>query len=492
MTRTILVSALLCMMGTASQMTGQTDTATRPAAADKKWPFDAAEARRRQQEAARTLAAQAEVALDVGRGVKMKLVLIPAGTFVRGSPPTEKGRRDEPRHTVTISTPFWMGVTEVTQAQWLAVMGTSPWRGRKDVRPAAECPAANISWNDASAFCVELGRKTRPAGWLVRLPTEAEWEYACRAGSAARFCFGDDESNLSDYAWYIKNTVQAGRNHAQGVARKRPNAWGLYDMHGNVVEWCMDWYGKYASAGVTAADPRGPTSGRMRVLRGGAFNVDDLPRCAVRDWSLPGNGESYTGFRVVAHPTSAPSGTAVTGGPRSGTSASGNGGHIVYLSDRSGSMIEIFDIVRVQLLLSIKHLAPKHDFHMILFAKGPPLEPPARRLMPATAHNKEVAAKFLASVRASGRTDPIPAMRRAFAVMARADKKRPAKLMYLLTDGDFPDNAAVLALLRKLNGRKEVIINTYLYGRRPRTAENVMRKIAKEHGGRYKYVSADE
>ena len=487
-----VVSALLCLIGTASVMTGQTGTTKPPATTDRKWPFDAAEARRRQQEAARTLAAQTEVTLDVGRGVKMKLVLIPAGTFVMGSPSTEKGRREEPRHTVTISKTFWMSVTEVTQAQWLAVMNTSPWRGRKDVKQAAECPAANISWNGASAFCTRLGQTIRSAGWLVRLPTEAEWEYACRAGSGEGFCFGDDESKLSDYAWHVKNTVQAGGNHAQPVAQKKPNAWGLYDMHGNVFEWCMDWYGQYGAADATATDPGGPTSGRMRVLRGGAFNVDDLPRCAARDWSLPGNQESYTGFRVVAQPAAASSGIATTGGPRSAFFGGGaNAHHIVYVIDRSGSMVETLDTVRTELLISISRLAPKQDFHLIMFAKGLPLEVPARRLMPATAENKEAAAKFLESVRAMGQSDPIPALQRAFAVLARADK-RPGRLIYLLTDGNFPDNAAVLAVLRKLNGGKQVAINTYLYGRRPPEAEKVMRQIAKEHGGRYRYVSADE
>ena len=172
----------------------------------------------------------------------------------------------------------------------------------------------------------------------------------------------------------------------------------------------------------------------------------------------------------------------------------GNVHHIVYVIDRSGSMVEEFDTVRREMLRSISYLVARQDFHVILFSHSRPLEVGARRLMPAKRIYKESAAKFLDSVRAGGRTDPIPALRRAFEVLDRADTRggRTGKLIFLLTDGSFPDNAAVLAAVRQLNVNKTVLVNTYLYGHRPPEAEKVMKQIAEECNGRYKYVSPDE
>ena len=181
------------------------------------------------------------------------------------------------------------------------------------------------------------------------------------------------------------------------------------------------------------------------------------------------------------------------GGPRSNFFGhGGNAYHIVYVIDRSGSMVETFDTVRNEMLISISRLRKEQDFHVILFAKGPPKESASRRLAPAIPRYKEEAAAFLDSVRAAGQTDPIPALERAFQVLARADRRRLGKLIYLLTDGNFPDNASVLAAVRKLNKEREVHINTYLYGNKPPEAVRVMVAIAKENGGRYKYVSQDE
>lgn len=194
--------------------------------------------------------------------------------------------------------------------------------------------------------------------------------------------------------------------------------------------------------------------------------------------------------------TLAPFGNRVGGsgaGPRSNFFGhGGNAHHICYVIDRSGSMVESFDRVRYEMLLSIGRLDPKQDFHVILFAKGTPKEAEARKLVPAIPRHKEDAAEFLDSVRAAGQTDPIPALQRAFNVLARADRRRPGKLVYLLTDGDFPDNKAVLADIRKHNTKKEVDINTYLYDYRGKQAVDVMRQIAKENGGRFKQISADE
>jgi len=226
--------------------------------------------------------------LDLGGGVTMKLALIPAGKFMMGSPDSEKGRRDTegPQHEVTISKPFYMGVTEVTQVQYEAVMGTNP-SGFK----GATNPVDTVSWNEAAEFCKKLSEKTRQT---VRLPTEAEWEYACRAGSKTTFCFGDAEERLGDYAWYSANSG----NMMHPVGQKKPNAWGFFDMHGNVWEWCADWYGRYPEGAVT--DPQGPASGTSRVLRGGGWsNTPNICRAAGRDDGPPGTRGNDCGFRVV-------------------------------------------------------------------------------------------------------------------------------------------------------------------------------------------------
>ena len=148
-----------------------------------------------------------------------------------------------------------------------------------------------FGWDAATDFCRKLSAKT---GKAVRLPTEAEWEYACRAGSTTRFCFGDVDEGLADYGWSLDN----GRGKTQPVGQKKPNAWGLYDMHGNVSEWCADWYGEYPNGPVT--DPQGPAAGYDRVLRGGCvyFNSYNC-RAAYRNKCAPGDGTSENGIRVV-------------------------------------------------------------------------------------------------------------------------------------------------------------------------------------------------
>ena len=233
--------------------------------------------------------------LDLGNGVTMKLVLIPAGKFIMGSPDSEHGHQPDegPQHVVVISKPFYMGVTEVTQAQYEAVMGTNPKNPYAFKGPAN--PVDSASWNEAVEFCRKLSEKT---GKTVRLPTEAEWEYACRAGTKTRFSFGDSEGALGDYAWYMGNSG----NKTQPVGRKKPNPWGLYDMHGNVMEWCADMYGNYSSEAST--DPQAPGSGGRRVFRGGSWRngVTDGFRCADRLDRHPGGLGSDYGFRCASTP----------------------------------------------------------------------------------------------------------------------------------------------------------------------------------------------
>jgi formylglycine-generating enzyme required for sulfatase activity len=217
----------------------------------------------------------------------MAFVRIPAGEFRMGS---NRGYNDEkPVHTVSISRPFFLGQYLVTQAQWEAVMGSNPSRFKGDPNR----PVENIFWSDMQLFIQKL-QEWEP-GVIYRLPTEAEWEYAARAGSTEEYYFGDDKAQLPRYAWY--NVNAKGVTHPVGYLQ--PNAWGLYDMHGNVWERVQDWYGPYTKS--IAVNPTGPTVGSDRVLRGGSWNgVASLCRSASRDHDTPGHRRrDDLGFRLL-------------------------------------------------------------------------------------------------------------------------------------------------------------------------------------------------
>ena len=240
--------------------------------------------------------------LNLGGGVTMDLVHIETDTFTMGSPTTEKGHEkwESPQHEVTLSTPFYMGVTEVTQAQWEGVMNTQPWEGQDYTKAGADYAASYISWDDATTFCTALSKKI---GRTVRLPTEAEWEYACRAGTTTAYNFGDDSSKLGDYAWYNgntwRNTWDTGEAYAPPVGVKKPNAWGLSDMHGNVCEWCSDWHADLY-ANVDVHNPKGPATGESRVLRGGSWiSGPNGCRTASRGGAGSDDRLPYNGLRVV-------------------------------------------------------------------------------------------------------------------------------------------------------------------------------------------------
>jgi formylglycine-generating enzyme required for sulfatase activity/serine/threonine protein kinase len=230
--------------------------------------------------------------LDLGNAVTMKLVRIDAGKFTMGSsnPP------ESPIHQVTISKPFYMGVTEVTHAQWKAVMNMQPREWEAYAKAGADHAVNYISWGNATTFCMAASKKT---GRTVRLPTEAEWEYACRAATMTVYSFGHDASMLGDYAWFRNNARNRGEMNPRQVGMKKSNAWGLYDMNGNVWEWCSDWYtNSYMNA--ETRNPKGPATGKLRVTRGGAWN-DNAHDCraARRSANLPDNRSNNTGFRVV-------------------------------------------------------------------------------------------------------------------------------------------------------------------------------------------------
>jgi len=207
--------------------------------------------------------------------VKLDLVLVPAGQFLMGSPVSEAQRGDdESQHQVTISKPFWMGKYEVTQEQWQAIMGSNPSRFQ-----GSKNPVEMVSWDDCRSFVAKLNEKVTWRGF--RLPTEAEWEWACRAGAATRFSFGDSDTSLAEYAWFDWNS--SSRTHQ--VGEKKPNAWGLYDMHGNVWEWCASPFTSHYDGNESKSED---APGRFRVLRGGSWSYRPryLPS-AHPDWSLP-------------------------------------------------------------------------------------------------------------------------------------------------------------------------------------------------------------
>jgi sulfatase modifying factor 1 len=191
-----------------------------------------------------------------------------------------------------------MQTTEVTQGQWKAVMGTEPWKGEDYVKEGPDYPASYVSWDDAVAYCKKLSEKESKT---YRLPTEAEWEYACRAGTKTAWSFGNDEKVIGDYAWYDKNAAEiVSEQYAHQVGLKKPNGFGLYDMHGNVYEWCHDYYEEDYYKQSPAKDPTGPTSGSSRVLRGGSWSDNSrYPRSANRDRTDAGSRYASYGFRLV-------------------------------------------------------------------------------------------------------------------------------------------------------------------------------------------------
>ena len=232
-------------------------------------------AAKKQQFWAQRLKADTEIVSPGG----IRFMLLPPGIFTMGE--------GSDTHQVKLTKPFYLGKYQVTQREWEKVMGSNPSHFKGD-----DLPVDSVSWEDCQEFIRKLNALEGTDKY--RLPTEAEWEYACRAGSSNMYCFGDDENKLKEYAWFYGNS--GSKTHP--VGKLKPNAWELHDMHGNVWEWCEDWYGGYPKSETT--NPMGPSTGSRRVVRGGSWlNSAEFCRSAYRGWGVPGYRFCSLGFRLL-------------------------------------------------------------------------------------------------------------------------------------------------------------------------------------------------
>jgi len=258
---------------------------------------------------------QLEVSDPVVNSVGITLVPVPAGDFLMGTakPKASNGKKPQlppgaeaemPQHEVRISKPFFISICEVTQKQYEQVTGETPWKGKPLTSEGATVAASYVTWKEAEDFCSKL---SEIENCVYRLPTEAEWEYACRAATTSPFSFGDDQKQIGTSAWFDQNAYKDGEQYAHAVGQKLPNAWSLYDMHGNVWEWCADFHGPYAeqakaSKGKALVDPNGPDKGRQHVWRGGGFadNAVNLRSASRNSYGrVDYRPEFMAGFRVV-------------------------------------------------------------------------------------------------------------------------------------------------------------------------------------------------
>jgi formylglycine-generating enzyme required for sulfatase activity len=229
---------------------------------------------------------------QAGNGMSaVKTELVPLTNMVLIKPATFQRLK----FPVTLTNEYWIGKYEVTQREYADLAGTNVSYFKTDLN----CPVEMVSFTKAMEYCAALTKREReqgrlPGNWEYRLPTEAEWEYACRAGSTNRFSFGDDEARAGEYAWTAENSD--GATHS--VGQKLPNTWGLYDAHGNVWEWCMDWFAPYPAMHLT--NPIGPSTGKFKVFRGGGWDKEaKFARVPSRFMMEPANGINFVGFRLV-------------------------------------------------------------------------------------------------------------------------------------------------------------------------------------------------
>ena len=268
------------------------------------FPADLQQVQRSQQDWADAVQMPVEIVNSVG----MRLRLVPPGSFLMGSQPDEPGRGpDEWLHDVSIRRPFFIGCCEVTQQQYAQVTGNKPslfrpggaWADRVAGRDTSQFPVDSVNWFDAVAFCRLLSRQEQAEhpGRRYRLPTEAEWEYCCRAGSTTLFPAGKDQDGIREYANF-RHRESPGR--PLPVASLEANPLGLHDLHGNLWEWCRDWYGDREPHRQRYVDPRGPLRGTTRVIRGGGYGSGPARvRSAERTADPPSVGDPDTGFRVI-------------------------------------------------------------------------------------------------------------------------------------------------------------------------------------------------
>lgn len=227
----------------------------------------------------------------ITNSIGMAFVILPIGTFSMGGDPVaeQADENETPKHKVTFKKPIALGKFAVTQAQWQEIMDSNPSRFIGN-----DHPVESVSHGDACEYIARLNQRENTT--VYGLPTEAQWEYAARAGSQSIYCFGPDRSRLAEYAWYKKNSDRA--THPVGILT--PNDWGLFDMHGNVHEWCGDWFDRNYYAKAPVKDPAGPDKGLARSLRGGDWGSQDwYCRCAIRSLSSPNRQSPRVGFRVV-------------------------------------------------------------------------------------------------------------------------------------------------------------------------------------------------
>ncbi|MCA9092972.1 MAG: SUMF1/EgtB/PvdO family nonheme iron enzyme [Planctomycetaceae bacterium] len=262
-------------------------------------PFDASQAKESQQAWAKHLGSEVQITNSLG----MKMNLIPPAEFHMGSEKPGADPDESPIHKVRLTKPFYLGQMEVKQREWYQLMNTTPWKVDEFleyIREGEDFPATFVSYDDAEQFCLKLSGKE---GKTYRLPTEAEWEYACRAGTRSVYFFANDESGLSEHAWYVRNALDGGEKYAHRVGLKQPNGFGLYDMHGNVSEWCRDWYGENYYREAPLDNPSGPASGELRILRGGSWGSEPLNcRSSSRGRDRSSARHVIMGFRVVHEP----------------------------------------------------------------------------------------------------------------------------------------------------------------------------------------------
>jgi len=348
------ILSVFVVLGLATILTAAPPAATQPASpceVYQAWPFNAKEAARRQEETAKALGVSKDLAIDLTDKAQMKLLLIPAGKFMMGVGP--KGQElmhqfnakfsngevnfapEGPVHEVTITKPFYMGLYNVTRGQFAAFVadsgfktgpesGGTSWGSRSDGKAwvpgkdgtwkdpgfeqADDHPVVSVNWNDAMAFCKWMSKKT---GRTITLPTEAQWEHACRAGVATMFLWGDDPAGGAGWLHAYNKTTQAkqgkpiavfpwadGYIYTAPVGKFKPNNFGLYDMMGNAGQWCADWWDMKYYQNSPKEDPPGGTSGPGRVSRGGSWNSNP-PHIAARPFCSPDATYSSSGFRVI-------------------------------------------------------------------------------------------------------------------------------------------------------------------------------------------------